>query len=180
MYIWLNDLVGISFIILEVDVYVVIVMDSIGCIFIGDILWVYVVFNIGQVVLGCLICCCLDMFCFFGLEGVIMFVWYFNGEFFLADSLLMAIESGIYQFYVENDFGCFDISELLDFMFYDGVGIIIGEVILDLNENGIVDVVDSLLNGVGIDWLSLQWGNGVDMINGNGFIIFFFILVGEY
>lgn len=180
IYIWLNDLIGISFIILEVDVYVVIVEDSLGCIFIGDILWVYVVFNIGQVILGCFICCCLDMFCFLDLDGVSNFVWYFNGEFYFVDSLLVAIESGIYQFYVENDIGCFSISELLGFIFYDGVGMIIGEVVLDLNENGVVDVVDSLLSGVVIDWLSLQWGNGVDMINENGFIILFFVFVGGY
>ncbi|WP_044225542.1 T9SS C-terminal target domain-containing protein [Phaeodactylibacter xiamenensis] len=179
-YTWPNDSVGTSFTTSEADAYVVTAMDSTGCASTGDTLLVHAAPNTGQVASGCLTRCRPDTLCFPGLEGATTFAWYFNGEPFSADSLLMATESGTYQFYAENDFGCSDISEPLDLTLYDGVGTITGEVILDLNENGIADAADSLLSGVGIDWSSPEWGNGADTTNENGFIILPFISAGDY
>jgi gliding motility-associated-like protein len=179
-YTWPNDSVGTSFTTSEADAYVVTATDSIGCTSTGDTLRVHAAPNTGQVASGCLTRCRPDTLCFPDLEGATTFAWYFNGVPYSADSLLVATESGTYQFYAENDFGCSDISEPLDLTLYDGVGTITGEVILDLNENGLADAADSLLSGVGIDWSSPQWGNGADTTNGNGFIILPFIPAGDY
>jgi gliding motility-associated-like protein len=108
------------------------------------------------------------------------FSWYFNGVPFSTDSLLVATESGTYQFYAENSFGCNSISEPLDLTLFDGVGTITAEVLLDINENGIIDAADSLLSGVIIDWASPEWGSGADTTNEAGLIVLPFQPAGNY
>jgi gliding motility-associated-like protein len=179
-YTWPNDSTGTSFTTSEADAYVVTAEDSLGCTSTGDTLRVHAAPNTGQVTSGCLTRCRPDTLCFPDLDGASNFAWYFNGEPYSADSLLVATESGTYQFYAENDIGCSSISEPLGLTLYDGVGTITGEVVLDLNENGVVDAADSLLSGVAIDWSSPQWGNGADTTNENGFIILPFVPAGGY
>ena len=179
-YVWPNDSTGISLTTSEADAYTVTSIDSLGCSSISDTLQIYAAPNTAQVASGCLTRCRPDTLCFPDLSGMSAFSWYFNGVPFSTDSLLVATESGTYQFYAENSFGCTSISEPLDLTLFDGVGTITAEVLLDINENGIIDAADSLLSGVVIDWASPEWGSGADTTNEAGLIVLPFQPAGNY
>jgi hypothetical protein len=104
---------------------------------------------------------------------IVDYQWYFEGnpipapEGTVAD--LVVLQSGTYTLEMTDIFGCTATSEPLTLDLFIGTGDIGGNVYLDINENGIIDGPDTLVNNV--DLLLFENGNPIGTattdINGN-------------
>jgi gliding motility-associated-like protein len=129
--------------------------------------------DIQRIPSGCLSRCEPDTLCLPNMPTIVDYQWYFEGnpipapEGTVAD--LVVLQSGTYTLEMTDIFGCTATSEPLTLDLFIGTGDIGGNVYLDINENGIIDGPDTLVNNV--DLLLFENGNPIGTattdINGN-------------
>ncbi|MCB9283457.1 MAG: PKD domain-containing protein [Lewinellaceae bacterium] len=137
---------------------------------------------LGAVPSGCHTQCKPDTICLPDLPGVVSYQWYFNGALVPGGTTadLPITESGTYYVEMVDWLGCIATSDPLNLDLYDGFGSIFGSVYMDVNENGIIDGPDTLVQNIGIE----LWENGL-LVDGilsgpNGTYIFPNILSTDY
>ena len=114
---------------------------------------------LGAVPSGCHTQCKPDTICLPDLPGVVSYQWYFNGTPVPGGNTadLPITESGTYYLEMVDWLGCTATSDPLNLDLYDGFGSIFGSVYMDVNENGIIDGPDTLVQNIGIE----LWENGL-------------------
>lgn len=131
--------------------------------------------NIYKIPSGCYEKCRPDTICLPSMPEIVSFQWFLNDSPIPAPegtiANLVAMESGEYYVHMIDENGCENTSEILTLDLYDGIGTVQGIVAYDVNENGVFDVGDTLVNHVNIALLN----NGMEVnstttANGNGFI----------
>ncbi|MBK7406950.1 MAG: PKD domain-containing protein [Saprospirales bacterium] len=137
---------------------------------------------LGAVPSGCHTQCKPDTICLPNLPGVVSYQWYYNGSPVPGGTIadLPITESGTYYLEMVDWMGCTATSDPLYLDLFDGFGSISGSVYMDVNENGIIDGPDTLVQNIGIE----LWENGLlvdDILSGpNGAYIFPNILSTDY
>jgi gliding motility-associated-like protein len=122
--------------------------------------------DIDKVPDGCHSLCEADTICLPILENIALYQWYLNGEVLTSETAnspdLIMTEDGEYQLFMQDVFGCTSWSDPLNVEFYEGTGTVIGQVWLDVNENGIIDDEDENLSGINIQ---ITDENGLELEN---------------
>jgi gliding motility-associated-like protein len=108
--------------------------------------------DVGRVPSGCFTRCEPDTLCFPAIPGVVGVQWYFNGEPLPGPEgttmHLVAFESGEYFVEMTDEEGCAAVSDPLRLDLYTGTGDLGGSVYFDVNGNGVIDELDTLVGGV--------------------------------
>ena len=103
---------------------------------------------------GCHTRCKPDTICLPTINGISSYQWYLDGAAIPGPNGmvgdLIAQESGAYHVVMTDIYGCETSSDILNLDLFDGFGTFNGNVYMDVNENGIIDGPDTLVNGVDI------------------------------
>jgi gliding motility-associated-like protein len=159
-YRWSNGAYGTTITVEKAGFYTVTAVNEFGCEQESE--WFQILDGppIQQIPSGCYTRCSPDMICLPDLPGVISYQWYFNGSPISAPEgnqaeLSIDMEG---SYYVELGYfnGCTLESDPLTLELVDGVGNITGQTYFDVNENGIIDGPDTLIDDITIQ----LWQNG--------------------
>ena len=153
-YVWNNGFEGTSMQTALGGEYYVTAINTFGCRAESNHLNIIPGPDISLVPNGCYTRCRPDTLCLPDIPNIDTYQWLFNGSPIGPSSSsppeLVALQSGIYQLEMLSIFGCTLTSDPLELELYDGVGTILGQVWVDVNDNGIIDAADSLYTGAAI------------------------------
>ncbi len=153
-YIWNNGQSGESINVEMAGDYFVVATNQFGCQAESNTITIDEGPDIGIIPDGCFERCGPDTLCLPVLSGSYDFQWYFNGvivpapEGTVADFIIE--ESGSYYVELTDAFGCVNASEEFVVNLVDPTGNISGLVYYDVNENGILDGPDTLMQNVNV------------------------------
>jgi gliding motility-associated-like protein len=99
---------------------------------------------------GCYNHCRPDTLCLPDNLDAVSYEWLFDGNTLGQDSLIAASQSGVYQLQATNSNGCTSLSLPLELSLYDDLSFVQGFAYFDVNNDGYIDPLDSLLTGVQI------------------------------
>ncbi|MBK6902582.1 MAG: PKD domain-containing protein [Saprospirales bacterium] len=155
-YVWTTGETGASIEVVLPGDYNAVAINASGCRRDGDTqVTVQPGPYLGSIPSGCHTQCNPDTICIPDLAGVVSYQWYFGGVPIPAPQGTVAdlpiTQSGVYFVEMVDLLGCTATSEPLILDLYDGYGTISGNVYMDVNENGIIDGPDTLVQGVGIE-----------------------------
>jgi len=156
--------------------YFVRVLNNFGCEGISNSIEIENAPNINAVPDGCHFSCLPETICLPEMPNVIHFQWFKDGQAISAPEGtvkdLEIEEGGIYTLEMTDAFGCIAISDPISMTLDVGFGNILGEIYFDVNENGIIDAMDTLVSD--IDVFLVQNGIYLDTLtsNENGFFGF--------
>ena len=162
-YVWNTGEIGESITAFYAGEYFVRAINEFGCEGVSNILEITAGPNIDLIPSGCHSRCNPDTICLPDVGGTVDFQWYQDGnpipapDGTIAD--FIATESGEYYVEMTNASGCVTTSDVLNLDLFDGYGSILGNVYFDLNDNGIIDGPDTLMNGISI----ILQNNGVNL-----------------
>ncbi|MEM6963920.1 MAG: PKD domain-containing protein [Bacteroidota bacterium] len=115
---------------------------------------------------GCHSRCKPDTICLPTINGVAGYQWYLDGNPIAGPNGttadFVAFESGAYHVVMTDNLGCTTTSDILNLDLFDGFGTFTGNVYMDVNENGIIDGLDTLLSG--IDVILSENGTALDTV----------------
>ncbi len=151
-YFWNTGEIGNSINVSLAGDYFVRAVNPFGCIGESNIITVQSAPDISKIPSGCLSRCLPDTICWPNIPDVVSFQWYFNGS-PIGNPLsngdeLVIMETGDYYVEMTDNAGCVSTSDPLSLDLFEGIGEVAGQVYLDLNENGVVDAGDTLVNGI--------------------------------
>jgi PKD repeat protein/guanyl-specific ribonuclease Sa len=104
---------------------------------------------------GCHTRCNPDTLCLPTLPSIVSMQWLYNGSPITGatNQQLIATQDGSYSLLMTDYLGCKTESEPLTLELFTGYGDIKGQVWSDVNDNGIIDVTDTLMSNIGINLL---------------------------
>ena len=134
----------------EAGLYFVRVVNEHGCVAQSNTVVIFPGPNIAALPSGCHARCNPDTLCIPALPGIVSWQWYFDGTLIpgATGSNLVATESGTYWAELVDVNGCNAQSAALTLDLYQGSGDILGQVWADVNDNGIIDALDTLVSGI--------------------------------
>ncbi|MCG8327163.1 MAG: PKD domain-containing protein [Chitinophagales bacterium] len=154
-YVWNNGVEGISTIVSTGGQHFVTASNAFGC---ETQSFPYNIIpgpDISLVPNGCYTRCNPDTICLPSIPDIVAYQWLLDGvPIFIPSSTPPELEvtsSGSYQLQMENTAGCTLLSDPLDIELFDGVGSFFGQVWVDVNNNGLIDNIDTLYTGAIID-----------------------------
>ena len=151
-YVWSNGSTGTSMTTAIAGDYYVTAISPFGCETESNSLSIFEGPDISLVPGGCHYRCAPDTLCLPIIPGVVSYQWYFNDQPIPAPEgtipNLIAQQSGLYYVEMTNQEGCTLISEPLQLDLFPGFGSIFGNVYFDLNENGVIDSGDTLMQNI--------------------------------
>ena len=154
-YIWNTGEVSPSISLIAGGEYWVKAYNSFGCEGESNRIAVENAPDINKIPDGCHSVCVADsILCLPDIPNIAVYQWYLNGEIMTSESSnspdLVMTESGEYQLFMEDIYGCTSLSDPLNVEFYNSPSAIFGQVFLDVNENGIIDNADAVLSDINI------------------------------
>lgn len=154
-YVWSNGQTGTSIQVSGAGDYSVTAYNSQGCGTESNAIRIYAAPNADIVMSGCLTRCDPDTICVPNIEGAWTYQWYKDGQIIPAPEGtirdFVATESGVYQLEVTNFAGCSDISDPLELEVQPGYGDLTVTVYFDVNNNGIIDAGDIVLENIKVN-----------------------------
>ncbi len=169
-YIWNNGALGQTLVTEAAGVYNIRVINEFGCEAKSND-WVMLSGPpIAAIPAGCHTRCKPDTLCLPNLPDIVNWQWYYNGSAVPGATTpdFIAQQSGTYWAELTDTYGCTGQSDPLSLNLYDGYGNINGQIWSDVNNNGIIDPVDTLLPGFDVRLLNngTLVGNGTSGANG--------------
>lgn len=153
-YFWSTGQTGPSIINTLAGNYYAVAVNSFGCQAQSNTVNVQKGPNVKQVPSGCHTRCLPDTICVPPILGAVSYQWYLNGNAIAAPEGTMLnlapMQSGNYTLEVTDALGCQLTSADLNLDLFPGYGTISGSIYVDVNDNGIIDLSDTLFNGGGI------------------------------
>ena len=140
--------------------------------------------DIKKIPSGCHTRCKPDTICLPTINNIVSYQWYFNGTAMpppngnIGD--MIADQSGDYYVEMTDANGCTAESEVLTLDLFDGFGSFTGNVYMDVNENGIIDGPDTLVNNVDVVLTSGGVAQDTFTTDTNGTYDFLNILSTDY
>ena len=163
-YNWSNGETGTSMTTAEAGTYRVTAVNEFGCKMESNELEITAGPDISKIPSGCHSRCSPDTLCLPSIPGVVSYQWYLDGVAIPAPEgtvpNLIAIESGNYTVEMTNSQSCTLTSDVISLDLLPGFGTIQGLVYFDVNENGIIDGPDTLMNNIPINLV-----NGTAVLN---------------
>ncbi|MEZ4934097.1 MAG: PKD domain-containing protein, partial [Saprospiraceae bacterium] len=160
-YLWNTGQLSTTISALAGGTYLVLATNQFGCQAKSNEIEIHNVPNVGKVTSGCYNGCIEREICLPESLEIAEYQWFLNGNSLPAPagtvSNYIATEDGEYQVLMTSIYGCESLSDPIYLSFDSLTGDVIGQVWLDLNDNGAIDSQDSLLSGITIDLL--QNGN---------------------
>jgi gliding motility-associated-like protein len=154
-YTWNNGEVGEVMKTTQAGEYFVTAVNSFGCTSESNQLTILAGPDISLVPNGCYAQCRPDTLCLPPIPDIVSYQWLLDGApVGTASSTppeFIATESGAYQLEMQNSDGCTLVSDPLDLELFDGLGNIIGQTWVDVNNNGVIDAQDTLITGTIIE-----------------------------
>ncbi|MCE7926129.1 MAG: PKD domain-containing protein, partial [Haliscomenobacteraceae bacterium CHB4] len=134
----------------ETGLYFVRVVNEHGCVAQSNTVVIFPGPNIAALPAGCHSRCNPDTLCLPAMPDIVSWQWYFEGVPIpgATSSNLVATQSGTYWADLVDLNGCNAQSAPLTLNLYQGSGDISGQVWSDVNGNGIIDAVDTLVSGI--------------------------------
>jgi len=183
-YRWNNGLEGPTMMASQAGEYFATAVNAFGCKAESNHLEITAGPDISLIPSGCYSRCRPDTICLPEVPGIVSYQWFFNGapqgppQSGMPE--LIASQSGEYYVEMMNGAGCVLSSGPLFLEMFDGVGTILGEVYVDVNENGVIDAADTTYSGALLELL--QGGNvlGSTFSNPGGAYAFPNIAAGAY
>jgi len=183
-YTWSNGLEGPSMQATEGGAYFVTAQTPNGCKVNSGLLNIIPGPDVSLIPNGCYSRCRPDTLCLPEVPGVVAYQWLLDGNPVGPSGAnppeLVATTSGSYQLEMENNFGCTLTSDPLDLVLFDGIGTLLGQVWIDVNENGLIDVTDTLYSGATIELLQNNNLQGISISNLQGNYAFPNIEASDY
>ena len=127
--------------------------------------------NIAAIPGGCHTRCAADTLCINPIPDITSWQWYLDGVPIPGATTpnLVALETGSYYVAVSDTMGCNAISDPLDLTLYIGTGDLFAKVWSDVNDNGIIDPADTLINGIALNlWKNDTLQQSTSTVNGTG------------
>ncbi len=153
-YIWNTGIIGTAMTSFYAGEYFVRAINEFGCEGLSNTLEITAGPNIDLIPSGCHSRCNPDTICLPYVPGVLEFQWFHDGNPIAApDGIVgdyIATESGEYHVEMINDQGCLTVSDVLSLDLFESYGSILGNVYFDINNNGIIDSADTLMDGISI------------------------------
>ena len=153
-YVWSNGSAGATLTTDQAGEYFVTAINAFGCETESNRLNILPGPDISKIPSGCHTRCRPDTICLPTIPGITSYQWYLDGVAIPAPdgtmAELIADQSGDYWLEMTDVSGCTLTSSTLTLDMYDGFGSIAGAVYFDVNENGIIDGPDTLVNGIDI------------------------------
>ena len=153
-YIWSNGETGTSMTTAEAGTYRVTAVNEFGCEMESNELEIIAGPDISKIPSGCHSRCSPDTLCLPSIPGVVSYQWYLDGVAIPSPEgtipNLIATESGSYTVEMTSSQGCILTSDVLSLDLFPGFGTVQGLVYFDVNENGIIDGPDTLMNNIPI------------------------------
>ncbi len=183
-YVWNTGEVGTSIITAAAGDYYVTAINEFGCEAESTSFTITAGPDISLVPSGCHTRCRPDTLCLPNIPGVVAYQWYYNGAPIPGPNGtqpdLIADQDGDYYLEMTSNQGCVLNSGTLSLEFYDGFGTFNGNVYFDVNENGVIDGPDTLMNGIDINLLVNNVITNTATSDINGFYEIANILSTEY
>ncbi|MCB9290888.1 MAG: PKD domain-containing protein [Lewinellaceae bacterium] len=156
-YRWNNGLEGPTMTASQAGEYFVTAENAFGCEAESNHLEIIAGPDISLIPSGCYSRCRPDTICLPEIPGITSYQWFFNGSPLGPPQNgmpeLIADQSGEYYVEMTNGDGCTLASGSLNLELFDGVGTILGEVFVDVNENGVIDAADTTYSGALLELL---------------------------
>ena len=165
---WNNGVAGPSFVTEEPGRFFVRVINEFGCVGQSNTVTIFPGPNIEAIPGGCHERCDPDTLCLPPLPEIVSWQWFLNGNPIAGATTpnLVATQSGTYYANVEDINGCKAQSDPLNLTLFTGTGDIKGKVWSDVNNNGIIDAGDTLVNNIPV--MLLGNGNILNLANAAG------------
>ena len=183
-YLWSTGEIGTEIMSSETGEYFVTAINEFGCEAESNRLTIHPGPDISKIPSGCHTRCRPDTICLPTIPGITSYQWYFNGTPVAAPDgtmpELIATEDGDYWLEMTDNIGCTLTSGTLTLELFDGFGTIGGNVYFDVNDNGIIDAADTLVNDVDIQLLNGMTVEDVVSSNNGGIYQFPDIVATSY
>lgn len=183
-YTWSNGLTGTSMTTDQPGDFFVTATNAFGCEARSNAITIRPGPDISLVPNGCYTRCNPDTLCLPEIPGIATYQWVQDGMPFGSPSAnlpeLVATQSGSYWLDMVADNGCQLQSEALDITVLDSVGTFIGEVFVDVNENGVIDAADTTLSGAAINLEQGGAAIGNTVVSDSGDYVFPDLANGDY
>jgi PKD repeat protein len=136
----------------ESGAYSLVVSNQFGCTS-SSTTSVYPGPNVQAVPSGCHNRCNPDTLCLPQVQGITSWQWLLNGNPIAGATSpnFVATQSGVYTAQLTDWFGCTATSGPLELSLFAGVGTAQAQVWSDVNNNGVIDVADTLLSGIQVN-----------------------------
>jgi gliding motility-associated-like protein len=183
-YLWSNGMQGPDILVDMEGTYSVVGTNTFGCQTESNEIVVHSAPDIGKIPSGCLVRCKPDTICLPSIPNIASYQWFLDGTVIPGPEgqtdELIATEDGSYHVELTDVFGCTAVSDGFDLELLDGFGTIYGTVYYDLNDNGVVDAGDTLMEN--IEFYIEDTGGAVynDISNKDGEFLFLDVLSTEY
>ena len=153
-YIWNTGELGTSISTSVAGKYFVKGITNLGCTGESNQLEIQQGPDIKKIPSGCHTRCNPDTICLPTINNIVSYQWYFNGTAMAPPNGnigdMIADQSGDYYVEMTDGNGCTAASEVLTLDLFDGFGSFTGDVYMDVNDNGIIDASDTLVNAVDV------------------------------
>ena len=183
-YRWNNGLEGAAITASQAGEYFATAVNAFGCEAESNHLEIIAGPDISLIPSGCYSRCRPDTLCLPEITGITSYQWFFNGSPLGPPQSgmpeLIADQSGEYYVEMANAQGCTLTSGSLFLELFDGVGTILGEVYVDVNENGVIDAADTTYNGAVLELLQNGAVVGSTLSNPSGAYAFPNIAAATY
>ena len=151
-YLWSNGATGTAMETDEPGIYTLQVVNEFGCSATSNAFTVLPGPFINAVPAGCHTRCSPDTLCLPTIPGITSWQWFFNGMPVPGATTpdFIAQQSGSYWAELTDVYGCTRQSDPLDLQLLAGFGNILGQVWMDVNDNGLIDGPDTLVSGIDV------------------------------
>jgi PKD repeat protein len=181
-FLWNNGQAGTSFATADPGHYFVRVVNEFGCVAQSNTVTIKPGPNIAAVPNGCHKRCNPDTLCIPPMPEIVSWQWYLNGNIIPGATTpnYIATASGTYYVAMVDTGGCTAQSGLLELDLYQGYGNVYGNVWSDVNNNGMVDAGDTLLQNIPVHLLKNFSLTGTTQTGSSGKFVFNHVLSTGY
>ncbi|MBL7808371.1 MAG: PKD domain-containing protein, partial [Saprospiraceae bacterium] len=157
--VWNTGDVGPGIVTEEAGLYFVRVINEFGCSAQSNTVVIFPGPNVSALPSGCHERCNPDTLCLPSLPDIVSWQWFYEGNIIpgATSNQFAATQSGVYWATLVDVNGCEATSAPLTVALYNGFGNIVGQVWSDVNSNGVIDGLDTLVSGIPVQLLQ----NGV-------------------
>ncbi|MCC6410570.1 MAG: PKD domain-containing protein [Saprospiraceae bacterium] len=151
-YLWSNGVSGTTMETDEPGIYTLQVVNEFGCSATSNAFTVLPGPFISAVPAGCHTRCSPDTLCLPTIPDITSWQWFFNGMPVPGATSpdFIAQQSGSYWAELTDVYGCTRQTDPLDLQLLAGFGNILGQVWMDVNDNGLIDGPDTLVSGIDV------------------------------